>query len=170
MSEPALVLIGTIVGAFAGLLPRLLDMISGNSTGKQQEKAQLKMMLAGVLMSCVQSTNEFLENAARLRLDQHTSADENTANEHLRETVKSAFAMKSAWMNALVSFGDPAKRNEPLDERRRTIQRMLRDLDKTYDMYQVDEVSRKRIIEQLQQVERLSRNALNGLVRLPATS
>lgn len=123
-------------------------------------------------MSCVQSANEFLERSAQLRLDEYSSAGEEATNAHLREAVASAFRMKTAWMHALVSFGDPSDGKERLDARRVTIQRMLRELDETYDVHQGDEqgdeTPTERIVEQLRQVETLSRNALQELIGLPA--
>jgi hypothetical protein len=173
MSDAAFLLIGAVVGAVAGLLPKVLDLITGSSSDKQEEDARLRMMLAGTLMSCVQSTNEFLEKFAQLRLDQTSSAgaEDEAFTADPREAVNAAFDMKTAWMNALISFGDPSGGKEPLDDRRGTIQRMLTELDDTYRVHEDADRSSEpeRIIKQLQKVAALSRSALQELIGLSAT-
>jgi hypothetical protein len=165
MSEAAFVLIGTVVGALAGLLPKFIDMISSSEDEEQEQAARLRMMLAGVLMSCVQSTNEFLDQAALLVLARNTEGEE-VAAEELRKAVSLAFDMKTAWMYALVSFGDSVDAKD-VDPRRNTIADMLKKLDGTYAMYQAAEVTPERVIDQLLEIAALSRSALQELIGLP---
>jgi hypothetical protein len=165
MSEAAFVLIGTVVGALAGLLPKFIDMISSSESEEQEQAARLRMMLAGVLMSCVQSTNEFLDQAALLLLARNTEG-EDVAAEELRKAVSLAFAMKTAWMYALVSFGDSIDGKQPADPRRNTIAEMLEKLDTTYAMHQTAEVTPERVVDQLLEIATLSRGALQELIGL----
>jgi len=165
MNEAVLVLIGTVVGALAGLLPKLFDMLSSSQSEEQEQAARLRMMLAGVLMSCVQSTNEFLDQAALLLLARNSEGEE-VASDELRKAVSLAFAMKTAWMYALVSFGDSVDGKQPVDPRRNTIAAMLEKLDTTYAMHQAAEVTPERVIDQLLEVATLSRSALQELIGL----
>lgn len=167
VNAPAWGLIGIVVGAVLGLLPKFFDLYSTSSRGEQEQVARLRMMLANVLMNCVHSTNEFLNQAALLRLDPAPSDGAETTDADLRKTIELAFAMKTAWMDALVSFGDPTGDKEPVDRRRAVIQKMLKDLDDTYGVYQAAEATPEQIIVQLQQIAAVSRTQLQQLIGLP---
>jgi hypothetical protein len=164
MSEAVFVLIGTVVGALAGLVPKLIEMFSSSQSQEREEAAQLRMMLTGTLMNCVQSANEFLDQAALLVLARSTEGEEVSADE-LRKAVSLAFAMKTAWMYALVSFGDSMV---PGDRHRETIAEMLQKLDDTYARHQAAEVTPESVIDQLLEIGTLSRTALQTLIGLPA--
>ena len=57
VSAPLWGLIGLVVGALLGLLPKIFDLYSASSRGEQEQVARLRMMLANVLMNCVHSTH-----------------------------------------------------------------------------------------------------------------
>lgn len=181
MNEGLWAIIGLVVGALLGLLPKLFDMYSSNARDKQEETADLRMMLAMVLVNCVNSTNGFLRQAARLRLDSKQPDRSDVTKDEVDEAVNLAFAMKTAWMHALVSFGDPepgAKKNDKSEyskvdiERRQVIRGMLSDLDKTYGIYQDGDrtsgqvIEQRQIFEQLQSIAESSRHRLQELLRL----
>lgn len=167
MTEAVLLLIGSIVGALFVLIPKLIEMTSGSKREKQEHDARLRMLLAGVLMSCVESTNQFLDQAALLLLARTTDG-EKVAPDELRKGVNLAFAMKTAWMYALVSFGDSVDEKKPVDDRPMIIADLLTKLDATYDMHQATEVTPDRVLDQLLEIAALSRRALQDLVGLPA--
>jgi hypothetical protein len=176
MNEGLWAIIGLVVGALLGLLPKLFDLYSNSAREEQEQTARLRMMLAGVLMSCVNSTNEFLNHAALLRLGPRPAEGDLVPAAEVRQAVDLAFAMKTAWMHALVSFGDRVGVDEPIDRRRQVIQGMLNDLDETYGIYQDGGVTpeqvidQRQVLEQLQEVATLSRTRLQQLLRLPAAT
>ena len=161
-------LVGIVVGALLGLLPKLFDLHSTSSRDEQEQMSRLRMMLANVLMNCVHSTNEFLNQAVMIRLDPAPSDGEKATEADLRKAIDLAFAMKTAWMDALVSFGDRVNDKDPVDRRRVVIQGMLKDLDDTYGIYQGAEVTPEQIIVQLNAVATLARTRLQQLIGLPA--
>jgi len=183
MNEGLWAIIGLVVGALLGLLPKLFDLYSDSARDEQEQTARLRMMLAGVLMSCVNSTNEFLNQAALLRLDPKSAEGDAAAAAEVRKAVDLAFAMKTAWMHALVSFGDQVRVDKPIDKRRQVIQGMLKDLDETYGIYQDGGVTPdieigpqlpseqiiepRQVIAQLQSIAALSRPRLQQLLGLP---
>ena len=157
---------GVVVGALLGLLPKLFDVFSGDKSGQQEQVARMKMMLANVLMNCVHATNEFLNQVAKLHLDSSLRGEGEGTGADLQRSIDLAFAMKTAWMDALISFGDRGSDKEPVDPRRAVIQKMLKDLDATYDQYRETEATPELIVAQLQQIERLSRIQLERLIGL----
>jgi hypothetical protein len=164
MSDGAWAVVGVLIGALMGLIPRLFDQRSSTTREKQEQEARLRAMLAGVLMKCVHSTNDFLNQwAATLRLD---PAGGVVGADDLRKAMQLAFEMKTAWMDTLVSFGDPAEGTEPSDRRRRVIELMLSEVDTTYDRYQDGDVTTEQVTAQLQEISRISRLRLNELIGL----
>ena len=169
MNEAVLVLIGTAIGALAGLLPKVVEMMTSSKREKQEQAARLRMMLAGVLMSCVESTNKFLDQNTLLMLAKSTDGQQ-VSSEELHKAINLAFAMKTAWMYALVSFGDSVDDKKPVDDRPEIIRKFVKELNGTYDMHQAAAVTPDRVLDQLRDIATLSREALQELIRLPAIS
>ncbi len=165
MSEGAWALAGLVIGALLGLVPRFFEMRSNRISADQEQTARLRAMLAGVLMKCVHSTNEFLKARAATIGFEPTSTDRSdVTDDDLHAAMDLAFEMKTAWMETLVSFGDPVKGNETSDSRRGVIQQMLNELDVTYDRYQGGGVTRDQLNAQLGEIARISRTRLNELI------
>jgi hypothetical protein len=155
-------IIALVVGAMLGLVPRYFDERSSNARDKREQDARLRAMLAGVLVKCVQSTNDFLAQAATLRFDREAIAQGTDPEADLLKAKELAFEMKTAWMEALVSFGDPIHGAESSDWRPDVIKNMLREVDETYPDDGV--VTTDQVTVQLGKIATIARARLNELI------
>ena len=113
MTEVWVAFLGVILGGIFGLVPMMWDRVEArrrHEENVQREQAEQRERershLAGVLLNCAHTTNDFLA-AERL------AATNGTTDEELRNAHESAAKMKSTWTEALVIVS-------PDDEPRRT--------------------------------------------------
>lgn len=113
MPEVWVAFLGVILGGIFGLVPMMWDRVEARRRHEENvERERIEQLerershLAGVLLNCAHSTNDFLA-AERL------VATNGTTDEELKNAHEAAAKMKSTWTEALVivSDGDEPRRS-----------------------------------------------------------